>query len=192
MNTACSLTGNARSEACFGRPKSDQRHGSDMTAAVLHAVSCCIGLCYRILRVFYINRGVFCQKQVSGARTSNYIPQILWNVITCSCPWYLLLVEHCWVDEHIRYTVYPQKYMLSLCCVLLWPGDRFTIKTPSYQQWDLHNKDETVMRPSYIYNGNPYITKSASVYCIGLRVSTCFLLGDIRAPAPWCNPEECG
>ena len=30
--------------------------------------------------------GVVCQKQVSRAGTSNYIPQILWNVITCSCP----------------------------------------------------------------------------------------------------------
>ena len=26
--------------------------------------------------------------------TSNYIPHILWGVITFPCPWYLLLVEH--------------------------------------------------------------------------------------------------
>ena len=38
--------------------------------------------------------GVLCQKQVSRAGTSNYIPQILWDVITCPCPWYLLLVKH--------------------------------------------------------------------------------------------------
>ena len=31
------------------------------------------------------------QKQVSRAATSNYIPQCLWDVITCPCPWYLLL-----------------------------------------------------------------------------------------------------
>ena len=32
-----------------------------------------------------------CQKHASRAGTSNYIPQILWDVITCPCPWYLLL-----------------------------------------------------------------------------------------------------
>ena len=31
---------------------------------------------------------VLCQKQLSRAGTSNYIPQILWDVITCPCPWY--------------------------------------------------------------------------------------------------------
>ena len=38
--------------------------------------------------------GVLCQKQVSRAGTSNYIPQILWDVITCPCPWYLLPAQH--------------------------------------------------------------------------------------------------
>ena len=38
--------------------------------------------------------GVLCQKQISRARTSNYIPQKLWDVITCPCPWYLLLAQH--------------------------------------------------------------------------------------------------
>ena len=33
------------------------------------------------------------QNQVSRAGTSNYIPQILWDVITCPCPWYLLLTQ---------------------------------------------------------------------------------------------------
>ena len=41
--------------------------------------------------------GVLCQKQVSRAGTSNYIPQILWDVITCSCPWYLHLTQHSWI-----------------------------------------------------------------------------------------------
>ena len=31
------------------------------------------------------------QEQVSRAGASNYIPQKLWDVITCPCPWYLLL-----------------------------------------------------------------------------------------------------
>ena len=30
--------------------------------------------------------GLLCQKQVSMAGTSNFIPQILWFVITCLCP----------------------------------------------------------------------------------------------------------
>ena len=38
--------------------------------------------------------GLVWQKQVSRAGTSNYIPQILWDVITCPCPWYLFLT-HC-------------------------------------------------------------------------------------------------
>ena len=37
---------------------------------------------------------VLLQKQVSMAGTSNYIPQILWDVITCPCPWYLPLVQY--------------------------------------------------------------------------------------------------
>ena len=36
------------------------------------------------------NWGVLCQKQVSN----NHIPQFLWDVITCPCPWYLLLAQH--------------------------------------------------------------------------------------------------
>ena len=35
--------------------------------------------------------GVLFQKQVSRAGTSNYIPQYLWDMITCPCPWYLFL-----------------------------------------------------------------------------------------------------
>ena len=34
---------------------------------------------------------VVCQKQVSRAGTSNYIPQILWDMITCPSLWYLFL-----------------------------------------------------------------------------------------------------
>ena len=37
---------------------------------------------------------VLCQKQASKAGTINYIPQLLWGVINCLCPWYLLLAQH--------------------------------------------------------------------------------------------------
>ena len=52
------------------------------------------GFCRRHFKVCSIwsNRGVLCQKQVSRAGTSNYIPQNLWDVITCRCPWYLVLL----------------------------------------------------------------------------------------------------
>ena len=33
--------------------------------------------------------GMLCQKQISRARTSNCIPQIMWDVITCPCHWYV-------------------------------------------------------------------------------------------------------
>ena len=36
------------------------------------------------------------QKQVSRTGTSNYIPQYLWDVITCPFPWYLLLAQRPW------------------------------------------------------------------------------------------------
>ena len=37
--------------------------------------------------------GVLFQKQASRAWTSNYIAQILWDVITCPCPWHLPLAQ---------------------------------------------------------------------------------------------------
>ena len=40
-----------------------------------------------------------CQMQVSGAETSNYIPQYLWDVITCPCPRYLLLAHKSTTDS---------------------------------------------------------------------------------------------
>ena len=39
------------------------------------------------------NCGLNCLNTVSGAVTSNCIPQILWDVIASSYPWYLLLVH---------------------------------------------------------------------------------------------------
>ena len=48
--------------------------------------SFCAKLAYTIWGVLY-------QKQVSRAKINNYIPQILWEVITCPCPWYLLLTQ---------------------------------------------------------------------------------------------------
>ena len=41
-------------------------------------------------------------------------------------------------------------------------GPLFTKKTPSYQYGDSHYKPETVVRPSKVYNGDPYTRKTAS------------------------------
>ena len=41
------------------------------------------------------------QKQVSRAGTSNYIPQYLWDIITCPCPWYLLLAHNFWIHSSV-------------------------------------------------------------------------------------------
>ena len=43
---------------------------------------------------FTANWRVLRQKQVSRTGTSNYNPHILWGVIICPCPWYLLLTQH--------------------------------------------------------------------------------------------------
>ena len=45
--------------------------------------------------------GVFCQKQVWRAWTSNYIPQILCDVITCPCTSYLLLAQHSSFEDRV-------------------------------------------------------------------------------------------
>ena len=37
--------------------------------------------------------GFYVRRVVAGAGTSNYIPHILQHVITCPCPWYLLLAQ---------------------------------------------------------------------------------------------------
>ena len=41
------------------------------------------------------------QKQVSRAGTNNYISQYLRDVITCPCPWYLLLAHNSLNKPHI-------------------------------------------------------------------------------------------
>ena len=53
--------------------------------------------------------GKLCQKQVSRAGTSSYIPQILWDVITCPCPPYLLPAHFTYEKNSIKpYQMYVQ------------------------------------------------------------------------------------
>ena len=55
---------------------------------------------------------VLCQKQISRSGTSNYIPQILWDVITCPCPWYLLL------SQHSSYRVIHETTVCTVCLAM--------------------------------------------------------------------------
>ena len=45
------------------------------------------------------------QNQVPRARTSNYIPHILWDVISRPCSWYLLLTHKCSI-EAVTYVLF--------------------------------------------------------------------------------------
>ena len=70
-----------------------------------HAFMWYLNSVYHIIaRWFWINwgllvlvSGVLCQKHVSRTGTNNYIPHYLWDVITCPCPWYLLMAHSFYV-----------------------------------------------------------------------------------------------
>ena len=59
-----------------------------------------------------------CQKQVSRAGTSNYIPQILKDAITCPCPWYLLLRDREPAITTRRY--YRTKWLVPALDTCFW------------------------------------------------------------------------
>ena len=48
-------------------------------------------------------------KQVSRVGTSNDIWQYLWDVITCTCTWYLRLAQHLWIHEADKMSSYKSK-----------------------------------------------------------------------------------
>ena len=62
-------------------------------------------------------------------RTSNYIPQILWDVISCLCPWYLLLTQRSWNDN---------AQQLIQICLIYTEDKRLVYKlNPSGGDWTL-------------------------------------------------------
>ena len=76
------------------------------------------------------------QKQVSRAGTSNYILQDLWDVITCRCPWYLLLVQHSSYGLNAMELLQPfdkPLICIRLCCQKqvprVWISNQCTWKT---------------------------------------------------------------
>ena len=95
-----------------------------------HAQSDPFGSLYRQLGSIW---EVLWQKQVSRARTCNYIPQYLWGVITCPCPWTPLLTQH---SLHILpFPVFEYNLWICLFYIYKWrtqpygpPGSPFTSK----------------------------------------------------------------
>ena len=72
-----------------------------------------------------LNWGFLWQKQVSMTWTSNYIPQYLWDVITCPCPRYMLLT----IKSHLYLLLANKSTILATAmihstqgqvCFLLW------------------------------------------------------------------------
>ena len=65
--------------------------------------------------------GVLCQKQLSRAGTSNYIPQLLWDVITCPCPWYFPIwwKQYCSVSQFLAIRL-QQNFAHTMTEQLLW------------------------------------------------------------------------
>ena len=68
-------------------------------------------------------------KQVSRAGTSNYIPQYLWDVITCPSPWYLPLMMTSSNGNIFRVTG-------PLCGEFTGPGE-FPIQRPVTRSFDV-------------------------------------------------------
>ena len=100
-----------------------------------------------------------CQKQASGVETSNYIPQYLWDVITCPCSWYEVMkplrlianIHFTWAiiwkncTEHGRTTAVP--------CVTA----RFVTRFNLWLRHDLWPHNASICDPAR------FVTKSASI-----------------------------
>ena len=69
----------------------------------------------------------------TGVGTSNYIPHILGDVITCPCPWCMMLV-HC-----SSYPTSGTQFLISHR-ILLAPGMAFSILRSEQNGW--HHKDD--------------------------------------------------
>ena len=61
-----------------------------------------------------------CSKQISGARISNYIPQYLWDVITCPLFWYLLLAHTISVVGECEGKMSPAVDGLDMTPLIIW------------------------------------------------------------------------
>ena len=85
-----------------------------------HDLGCMIWYTH-LLRLIWPTNEHVCQKQLSRAGASNYIPQILWDVITCPCLRYLHLAhqssnEDRWISESwwSNWTLNIKRYTASV------------------------------------------------------------------------------
>ena len=144
-------------------------------------------------RGIYINIwGVLCQKQLSKAGTSNYIPYILWDVITCPCPWLLLLAQQsaCYsfrVDVIPRDTHYRQTSNISKQYNCWSLRSTWSIACRCCSNYifilDLTSSFSGLGRDNYITRWEtfkfwdlvPLVIEVYGIYCFMLILSTVFL-----------------
>ena len=69
------------------------------------------------------------------------------------------------------------------------PGGRLNIKMSSYQYRDPHVKDKTVLRPSYLYHGNPHIWERRSLYWDGAQVPNSIEMSSYRYRQSHCGDK---
>ena len=92
--------------------------------------------------------GVLCQEQISRTGTSNYIPHILWDVITCPCTWYLLLTEY---SSRHRVIFRDNVYHTSLVSDMLyqqvttWPYTTYNMPYIMCQNQHVYNTVKYIM-----------------------------------------------
>ena len=94
-----------------------------------------------------IKWGLVCQKQVSRAWISNYIPQKLWDVINHACPRHLLLTDKAIIHNIFTYQlwhVFAWK-VISICCYPAASMTKISNSNPlSYQHikpWVFHDDE---------------------------------------------------
>ena len=140
------------------------------------------------------------QKQVSSARISNYIPDILWDVINYLCPRYHL-------NSNIRCTKFQTtKFLISSCsclCPINWSQMLSLVWRCSWSSADRRCSN-------YIWVINNFIACKGVAYIRGLTVpaiihalDTCFwytspqiqcidAIATVPLPQEWSNPERHG
>ena len=111
------------------------------------------------------------EKQVSRAETSNYVPQIIWDVITWPCPWYPLLVTKSSIQSlYSRSFVVVKRRLISvlkigMSCLTQWisklPGSfeihwvrQYLVNIVLFRIKDLWTYEMTVNLKSNLYVGH--------------------------------------
>ena len=91
---------------------------------------------------------MLCQKQLSRAGISNYIPQYQWDVITYPCPWYLLLAQHS--SYHVQYILRNMNTICALLCFVVVCNGKFYSNSLGWFQWPQGNYCEVRDKITFI------------------------------------------